>query len=169
MSGHSAGQNLYIVGASDPNAELQKEFFSIIMLLTLVAAINNGGHPTLVNRSESYQEAFESYQEPFDRSLPYNNRVLNAAATLLVRNFDVVAVTADHPSSDQEYFKLLVIHPDLRYRGERTFRSGVAPYPDHQNKFVGDKDSEDGVLVNTGNSHLRSIQSGIWDDLFAIP
>jgi hypothetical protein len=69
---------------------------------TLVTAVNTG-HPTLSNRSEPYQE-------PFDRNLPTHSRLLNAVATILVRNIEVVAVTVHYPFSHrQDSYLLLVI------------------------------------------------------------
>jgi hypothetical protein len=176
--GHSAGQSLPAAGTNDDHdtADLQKEFDSIIMLNTLVTAVNTGGHPTLSNYSEPYQE-------PFDRNLPTHNRVLNAVATILVRDIEVVAVTVHYPFSHQPPFSsedrqdsypLLVIQQSprrVRLPGKHKVHSGItaAAHTDRQNKFVEQNDSIDCILGNVGKSQLWSVQSGSWDNLYSIP
>lgn len=68
-------------GSSETAEELISKFRCIIMLLTLVTAINSGGHPTMP-RDSSTKPRFLS------------NPALNALLALFVRNHLIVAAIA---------------------------------------------------------------------------
>ena len=73
------------------NEDLRSQFNTLIMLLTLVTAVNNGGHPTLHDCDST-----RAQQEDVDQRT--RNSILNAVAALLVQDYDIIAI-ASHGSS----------------------------------------------------------------------
>jgi hypothetical protein len=68
---------------------LHQDFHSLVMLLNLVASLNNGGHPTL----GSFLERHGALEQP--QSFP--SILLNAFACVLVQNNEVIAVIGSSP------------------------------------------------------------------------
>jgi hypothetical protein len=83
-------ESLSILKMNYHSEDLHRKFNSITALLTLVTAINNRGHPILSGHSAPYQTLL-------DRNLPEHKKVLNAIATLLVQDAEVVAVAGCNP------------------------------------------------------------------------
>ncbi len=73
-------------GSMDPAGSTQNhlQFRAVIMLLTLINAINSGGRPLFADDTQKYVPALEENQ-------PTRNRLLNAVTALLVRNHEIVA------------------------------------------------------------------------------
>jgi|ERR1700722_3575747 len=88
-------------GADPSEAEvtepLHSEFKTLTMLLTLVTALNNSGHPTLLARKRD-----GNYRGPLE--VPQSNRgiTLNAITSILVRDTEVVAAIAHDPNPPSE-------------------------------------------------------------------
>ena len=82
-------ERLSVLKMNHHSEDLHKKFCSLMMLLTLATAINNRGHPVHPR----------PYRMPLDRNLQTDEKVLNAIATLLVQDAEVVAVSACNPFS----------------------------------------------------------------------
>jgi hypothetical protein len=78
-------------GDLDSVVMLRREARTLSILLTLVTSINNQSHPTLPMSFE------ERYFGTFEKNQPNRSIALNAIATILVRNFEIVAVMAHDP------------------------------------------------------------------------
>ena len=116
-----------VLKMSHHNEDLHRKSHSLLMLLTLVTAINNGGRPNLPGHSGSYQML------P-DRELPTYEEVLNAIAILLVQDAEVVAVTAcplhDNPASGQRNsFQVWALQqgPQVNYPATEGVQFGKSP------------------------------------------
>ena len=161
------------------NAELHQEFRCLTMLLTLAAAINHKGHPTLVKANDP--EA--SHKSAFDSTLPGHNITLNAVATLLVCNFEVIATTVceiphttkptlstSGPGHDSRVPSIHLIAlqektelADPGIDGSRIdgFTAIANPDTKDQNHFQS-ADSKEYILNNPGKSHWPSLRTNKW-------
>jgi hypothetical protein len=132
---------------------------SIITLLTLVTAINSGGHPTLAASTDPYTAPLEEKQ-------PTRNRSLNAVTSLLVRNHKTIATVVNMPHQI-----LALQQPESMEISEREDESAMdttnlpvqAIPPSHQdemNNYIN--------FVDKGTSHIGE-RFGDWDKLLDIP
>jgi hypothetical protein len=80
-------------------SEEHLRFGSLSMMLTLLTAINNGGHPTLKLDTQTYRNL-----EPHE---PPKYLVLNAVVAVLVRNHEVIAA-AGHAAN-----AVIAVHDEL--------------------------------------------------------
>ncbi|KIM84798.1 hypothetical protein PILCRDRAFT_369556 [Piloderma croceum F 1598] len=181
------------------NEDLHREFRSLIMLVTLVTAINNSGEPTSRNYYEPCNEVV------LEKDLPSRHRVLNAAAALLVRNTEVLAVAACDPPPHQPFpsahdannntasspvqnysYHLWAIQQDPKQvnyiypttnKLDRKDDEDCSPrFDDNDRRFsditaVTKPDLQDEYieLVNNGKSHMSSVNFNDWGSLFTIP
>lgn len=77
------------------NNDLHATWRGIIMLLTLVSAINNAGHPRLLGRNRpAYQSILNKAQTQF-------SAMLNAIASVIVRSTEIIAISVSSTSSPQ--------------------------------------------------------------------
>lgn len=89
-----------VAGNPLPTSENHRvEFGTLTMLVTLTTAINNSGSPILKVDSPAYHGALETSQ-------PASDVVLNAVASILARNHEIIAVTG------QSQTQVVAIHDD---------------------------------------------------------
>jgi hypothetical protein len=100
-TGNSIGQNL--PDGTTTTENLHKEFRSLITLTTLVTAINNKDRPTLKQPSELNLS-------PLATSQPARNIVLNAVATILEPDYQVIAAAAYDPPPPQPGLSVGPLH-----------------------------------------------------------
>lgn len=124
--------------SSPMDTSLHHRFNSLSMLLPLVTAINNQGHPTFQQDDEAAQKA----QDENDASSRI--RVLNALAALLVQNHEIVAVTAHEPPCEHTKFREVT----------------VICNPDEKDKYFSPGSSAQCTLVAKGNSHYDTVTAG---------
>src|ERR1700722_13257507 len=72
---------------------LHSEFKTLTILLALITAINNSGHPTLLAKTCN-----GSYRGPLETPQPNRGITLNAVTSILVRDTEVVAAIARDPN-----------------------------------------------------------------------
>jgi len=158
--------------ALEPTNVLHRRFRSIITLLTLVAAINNGGQPRISVDPKAY-------------STLHRDQLLDIA-TLLVGNYDNVTIAVNSSykvvafrlaSVDQEA-DAVADDDESEYQetepSESTIVSANAPAPNviATTNPLHDDDYSFGnnlyLLVEKGTSHIGE-HFGDWDTLLAIP
>jgi hypothetical protein len=151
---------------------LQREFRTLIMLLTLVLSINNDGHATL-------PRSLPDYRGNLERNLPITCTALNAVAAILVRNFEHVAVVAHDPRTDTTPMR-----PNLESEGPDTLdilamQDGGDDFNHHESmeidtalRTMANPDNKYDrelpgycVLAQSGKSHWPSIHLNPWDCL----
>ena len=123
--------------------DLHQEFRSLVMLDTLVSAVNNRGRP-------NFQDCTEPYQGALERSMPTRNKIQTAVSILLSRNAEIIAVAVKDPSTQQDFYHLWAVQQDL----------WNMKYPEVQGNCI---------LLNSGKSHFASVEFHEWDSLFTIP
>jgi hypothetical protein len=96
--GYSQGPSDVI---SDLPEQLHKEFRSLSTNLVLATAFNNGGYPTLKLDSKSDQPN-DQRNDTSDKAQQQRNAVLDAVASLLVRDIEVIAVAARDPTLQKD-------------------------------------------------------------------
>jgi hypothetical protein len=146
------------------------------LLLSLVTSINHG-HSTL-------EKSFaERYQGAFERTQPNRSIALNAVATILVRNNEVIAAVAHDPTPPPPpaHFKfaekpappldvLAMIDEDWKEEDLVEIRSTLSTgfstvaNPDDKDRHYDKNLSSPGhcVLVNAGTSHWPAIRKDPW-------
>jgi hypothetical protein len=117
-----------------------KAFRGIMMLLTLVTAINNGGHLVLPRETDS-EDGTTSDQTKGDD-------LLNAITAIIMRNHEIVAAFAHS----------LKLHIVLQEGMEVANISGITTLINPRKKDKGL--SQKPVLANAGSSHLEDILQG---------
>lgn len=163
--------------------DLHKTFRTLVMLVTLVSAINNRGPPTLLIPFKSYYIGSSIISK--------GDKVLDALTALLRRNNDIVATTVIYPppprtvlsapacsetgspleipgqqvsprlwiiQQSRQQLKYPPTHPYLGMVDEKDF-SGITidGHLDYRDEFY---------VVEPGKSHLSAQD---WDDLLIIP
>lgn len=89
--------------------ELHQEWRTLIMLLTLVSAVNNNGHPCLLKAERSIQP----YRSLFDKSHSSRSAILNGVTSVIVRNHETAAITFSGPSPFTGVSQAYAMHEEL--------------------------------------------------------
>ena len=160
------------------NEDLLSRFNTLIMLLTLVTAINNDGHPTLHDHDST-----RAQQEDVDRCT--RNSILNAVAALLVQDYDIVAIAShglpkctqpDEPQQDQgPRVPYPATHEaDNLFHATKPNQSSleltVVANPKNLDDYFDHADSLDKcVMVGRGTSYITIAKSGEWDNIVSLP
>ena len=137
--------------------DLHRQFRSVIELLTLVSALNHGGHPRF------------QVQYPEDTLQPRNS-LLNALNSLLVRNHDseVIATainTSNQVPSESDKPHELYSSESLPNDGPEFHEPEPSELlPNHPPGIIAINYS----VLEKGTSHIRD-RFGDWDVLFRIP
>jgi hypothetical protein len=76
------------------NASVFAEFRQVTVMLSLLAAINSGGRQVLDSKPYEADRNFDAMPASLERTQPAHRLVMTALSILLVRNNEVVAVTA---------------------------------------------------------------------------
>jgi len=161
----------------DSNDDLHKQFRSLIMLLTLVTAINSSGHPTLALGTEPYKAPLEKDQPPHDLSL-------NAVTTLLVRDNENVATVVN------KFYQVLVLQQPDSPKQDSDTDGELGSQGDEESSCAngGSEESVGGIttiqnlpehdqqinitnryfFVGEGTSHIGT-HFGDWDTILNIP
>ena len=95
-------------------SELHKEWRGIIMVLVLVAAVNNHGHARLLKDKDGDR----LYQDILDKSHSSSTAMLHGIASIFVRNHDIIAVSIFHSRASGVDTKLLLLQ-------EKTFATKI--------------------------------------------
>lgn len=168
----------------DHKKDFRREFGPLIMLVTLVSAINNRGHPIPLDRSKPYQYAVSGSLQ-----IRNDSEMLDAVLPLLVRDDEAVAITAYDPSIqglglqfaqsktssnlsmlEQRRFYHVWVIQQVNYAATYKHSTGIpATNPDRQDRHSRQENGGDYILFNTGQSHLSSVQIHEWKSLFTIP
>jgi hypothetical protein len=129
------------------------------MLLTLVTAINNGGCSTLP------QDYMERYNGLFDTTSPTPGNVINAVATILMRDERAVAATVPDSKSvlNGSHCYVYVIEDvepqfecaNFKDHGITTAHTDAKQHPRATNN----------VVITKGTSHFDLISDENWDCL----
>jgi hypothetical protein len=77
-----------------PDPEVHHEFRVLTMVLTLLTAVNNNGHPSFRETSGV------PLTGPLERGTPHEKLTLEATAAILVRDTEIVTATTCRPSVD---------------------------------------------------------------------
>jgi len=126
---------------------LRSEFRTLMVLTGLVAGMNNHGYPTL--------PLSQSNDDPLDSSTSTESNIaLNAAARVLVRNTEIIAVAGRNPTlslGDEKppwYTSFTAIpNPDFE---DPYFKRDTSVPDDHC------------VLVESGQSHWKHVSKDGW-------
>lgn len=153
----------------EQSPDLHREFRSLIMILGLVTAINNGGHSTLA------QDFREGYIALLDTSLPAPSVVANSISTILVKNVEVIACMiqtlkpaslgyATNPFQGDTGTDPLwdpIALDELDFSSHDISGFTVVANADHKQA----RQTQDYVLQAKGCSHFNLISKDHWDCL----
>lgn len=173
------------------NEDLHKRFNSIIMLTTLVAAVNNDGYPTL-------PQDLKSVKSEEDNDHRTRSMILNAIAALHTRNSEIVAVVAHrgHQSNSNQTTAVKTVFNAQEPQGDPSTEEPRVEYPatheedaalsvqnliqpflevtvianpeDEDTYFKNASSLDQCRLVKRGQSHFTVAKSGNWADLFPV-
>src|SRR6266545_1441505 len=115
---------------------LRTEFRKIVMTLTMVTAINNSGHSTLIPLHGDGPSSLRSMLSTDRRSQTTETAIMNSIASLLARNEEVVAITSTQ-SPDRLEFIVVAQNEGKDLQGEEG-RSG---HEDQSIRWVGEQGS----------------------------
>jgi hypothetical protein len=153
-------------GAPKRCTNLHVEFRTIVLLLALITATNNGGHSALVDAfDEEYYGALESAQQSI------HTLILNSAAAIIVRDTEFVALaglTPPFPSGASTKPPLNYSPHFLAIQYEQCSKEADAiTNPDAEGKCFqfGDDRAYRCVLVKSGTSHWTWILKNPWHGL----
>jgi hypothetical protein len=146
---------------TEEQTDLHKHFRSVMMLYTLITALNNDGSP----KCGSNEHIYTSFEE-----LPIFNRILYAIPQVLIQDHEVIAATA-HGSAeigimeqtvlDDEGIEILSLDEEEELL--RTVQSGFSAIanPDDEDSHL-DNNMPFCVLSDKGGSHWSSIVMDQW-------
>jgi hypothetical protein len=144
-------------------SNLHTEFRTIILLLALVTATNNGGRSALVDAfEEEYYGALESAQQSTD------TLILNSAAAIIVRDTESIAVASLAPpfplgASAKPALNCSPHFLAIQYE-QYGKEAGVVTNPDTKGKCVQSEEDRSYrcVLVESGTSHWPNVLKNAW-------
>jgi hypothetical protein len=141
--------------------QLHEKSRSLISLTTLIASINNKGHPTLAGGVPPTQNQMNE---------PTTNVILDAVTMLLVRSNEVVAVAAISEQTNPVVVEAVDVIRDGCDDDDLQDRRGInqfirrviaVPNPDKDDNYISkDSGAHQCILINDGaTSHLSRIDT----------
>jgi hypothetical protein len=98
---------------SEPVADnVFAEFRQVTVILSLLAAINSDGRQVLDSKPYEADQNFDAMLVSLDRTQPASRLVMTALSILLVRNNEVIAVTAAATAPGLRHAGGIINHPD---------------------------------------------------------
>ena len=142
----------------DSNADLQKEFRALIMLLVLVTAINDGACSTL------QQDYGERYIGLFDTTLLSPNNMISAVAAILMRDDRAVAAAIPDFNSvlnGSDCYIYVTTDEESQPKNVKDHGTTVVPTTAHTDT----QQHPHNVVITKGASHFDQISDENWNCL----
>jgi len=151
----------------EPLDKLHQEWRTLIMLLTLVSAINNNGHPCLLKAERNKQPNCSL----FDKSHPSRSVLLNGAMSVVVRNHEIAAITLSGPSPFTGVSQAYIMQEEqvntdeewdaIDLPGERQMTAIANPERDTKKASIPEPHTESPkpyIVLSKGSSHWPLIK-----------